>query len=438
MALYRDPNSPYWFMDVTVGGERYRRSTKEKVKKAALRVERDFVAHKRETARLMAAGAVRLRLGDALDRLVKESDVRHAATRDSLARKIVAGPGYEGRFGLSSALWLDELTSAHVAELRAARRAEGNSPATVNREVTLLQRLYNVARREWGVRVRPDVYFPKYAEQVKTRYLTPDEEQALLRELTPRADPSTPPYAQQQDALDLSIMLLDTGCRVGELCNVPVTAIAPDYTSIMVYRQKVDDWATIALPKRSQAIVKRRREARPTDRYLFTAKDGGPRRVTASKAIQRAIDRAGLNADPETVKRHGKVTTHTMRHTFASKLVQNGLDLYPVKELLGHSNITTTQRYAALVPSENTKRAAAMLDALEPTSQDNAPAPSEDAGKRIAPGRKAADLKDASFAVLIPGREKLNETKGMKWRPQRDSNPRLRRESPWSRKKPKD
>ena len=47
---------------------------------------------------------------------------------------------------------------------------------------------------------------------------------------------------------------------------------------------------------------------------------------------------------------------HAMRHTFASRLVRKGIDLYTVKELLGHSTITVTERYAHLNPP-NCKRA---------------------------------------------------------------------------------
>ncbi len=53
--------------------------------------------------------------------------------------------------------------------------------------------------------------------------------------------------------------------------------------------------------------------------------------------LKRLAARAGLNSD---------VTWHTFRHTFASRLNRNGADLVTVKELLGHSDIKTTMRYA--------------------------------------------------------------------------------------------
>ena len=70
---------------------------------------------------------------------------------------------------------------------------------------------------------------------------------------------------------------------------------------------------------------------------MFTNKKGGPRNH-ATIAIRKAIKRAGLTG----------CTVHTFRHTHASRLIQNGLPIYEVKEILGHTDITTTMRYSHL------------------------------------------------------------------------------------------
>ena len=55
------------------------------------------------------------------------------------------------------------------------------------------------------------------------------------------------------------------------------------------------------------------------------------------------------NREPATRSDRGSdVTIHTLRHTHASRLIQNGMSIYEVKEILGHSDIKTTMRYAYL------------------------------------------------------------------------------------------
>ena len=69
-----------------------------------------------------------------------------------------------------------------------------------------------------------------------------------------------------------------------------------------------------------------------------------------SHTFNRVVQQLGLNNG--ITDRRQKVVFHTLRHTYASWLVQTGVDLYTVQKLMGHSNISMTERYAHL--GENT------------------------------------------------------------------------------------
>jgi len=71
-----------------------------------------------------------------------------------------------------------------------------------------------------------------------------------------------------------------------------------------------------------------------------------------SKRFKRAVRSTGLNED---------IHFHTLRHSFASNLIQKGASIYVVKELLGHESISTTQIYSHL-QSENLSQAVSLLD----------------------------------------------------------------------------
>lgn len=95
--------------------------------------------------------------------------------------------------------------------------------------------------------------------------------------------------------------------------------------------------------------------------YVFPGKDGKPRENFRRTAC-RIRARAGLPADFRPV--------HSLRHVFASLLVNKGVDLYAVKELLTHSNIAMTQRYSHL-RNATLKRATENADAVLETIQDD-------------------------------------------------------------------
>ena len=81
--------------------------------------------------------------------------------------------------------------------------------------------------------------------------------------------------------------------------------------------------------------------------YVFYSPMTGDRFKDVKGALSAAVKRAGL----------GKATWHMFRHTFASRLTRTGVDIVTVKDLLGHSNISTTLRYAH--SNDDAKRRAA-------------------------------------------------------------------------------
>lgn len=71
-------------------------------------------------------------------------------------------------------------------------------------------------------------------------------------------------------------------------------------------------------------------------------------------SIRKAFQQAGL---PD-------CSAHTLRHTHASRLIQNGLNIYEVKEILGHSDIKTTMRYAHIEQRSVSIKAKDVIDRL--------------------------------------------------------------------------
>ena len=81
--------------------------------------------------------------------------------------------------------------------------------------------------------------------------------------------------------------------------------------------------------------------------YVFTGKDGLPPK-NISGTFRKCVKKLGLNNG--ITDNLNKVVFHTLRHTYASWLVEKGIDLYTTQRLMGHKDIKMTQRYAHLAP----------------------------------------------------------------------------------------
>ena len=101
-------------------------------------------------------------------------------------------------------------------------------------------------------------------------------------------------------------------------------------------------------------IFQRRYDERRSDRWVFVDESGSKPRQNHKRSMRRAFNRADLE----------DCSLHTLRHTFASRLVQAGVSLYKVSQLLGHAEIRTTQIYAHLSPENAASEAVSVLNQL--------------------------------------------------------------------------
>lgn len=146
-----------------------------------------------------------------------------------------------------------------------------------------------------------------------------------------------------------------TGLRLNELCGLD-RYIDLDRGEVSV-RGKGDKIRVVFLSDRAKTAIKLyMAERTDADAALFVSLAKTPKNKEASpkvigrvtpRAVERLIESAGRKAGI-----HGRVHPHQMRHSFATDLLMNGADIRAVQELLGHSNIATTQVYTHITNKE--------------------------------------------------------------------------------------
>lgn len=231
---------------------------------------------------------------------------------------------------------LEEITYSMLEDYGNELERRGNSPATRNRKMSAIHFALKQAQRRGEIEKVPDI--PRWAENnVKERYLSLDEERTLLDSI---AKNITPADEGGQYLLHLIPFLLDTGLRAGEVL-IDREQDLGDRIWLRHGATKSGKGRTVPLTERARAALTTMLDspyhwelvgAYTRDRSLPTQRLGA--------MFKRAVQRAGIKG----------VTLHTLRHTCASRLVQAGMDLYRVKEWLGHSSIVVTERYAHLAP----------------------------------------------------------------------------------------
>lgn len=130
------------------------------------------------------------------------------------------------------------------------------------------------------------------------------------------------------------------GLRVSEIVRLKIKDIDLPQLQLFIRQSKGQKDRITVMPEKLKELVTQFMAGKTGENYLIESERGGRlTERTAQKIFDRAVKKAGIAKD---------VTFHALRHSFATHLLENGVDVRYVQELLGHQNIRTTQIYTHL------------------------------------------------------------------------------------------
>ena len=202
-------------------------------------------------------------------------------------------------------------------------------PATANRHLSLLHRLFKLAI-SWGfISKNPATGIQKHQENnERHRYLSDQELSRFITALREDENPIAAAYFE---------FLLYTGVRKQEALSAQWSHIDLDRKRWYVPKSKSGKARHVILNDSALAVLTRLPRLFDNP-YVFPGKVDGKPINNPDKAFRRTLKRAGIT----------NLRIHDLRHTHASIAINNGASLYEVQHLLGHSQSKTTSRYAHL------------------------------------------------------------------------------------------
>lgn len=265
---------------------------------------------------------------------------------------------------------LTEITPSILEQWRIKRLNEGISNATLNRDIGVLKSLMTKAA-EWGhIKESPlkNLKLFKIDRAPKVRYLSFEEEKRLRQALLERDNQLKqdrksgnqwreergyalfPEFREEEFCDYLMPMVLfsiNTGLRQGELFNLNWNMVDLSEESIIISGDITKNNNSRYIPLNDEALNIMKQLYKKSDLkngLVFPSKNNQPFN-NVKRSWSSILKKAQIT----------QFRWHDLRHHFASKLVMAGIDLNTVRELLGHSDIKMTLRYAHLAPEHKIK-----------------------------------------------------------------------------------
>lgn len=231
----------------------------------------------------------------------------------------------------------DELTQGQVREYFLELSRRGLAPSTVRVQLFALNFLYlNTLQRDWSLlklfRIKKTKRLPVV--------LGPKEVWLLLDHL------------RRPDLRMCATMMYACGLRASEAAQLRIDDLDGKRMVVWVRQGKGNKDRQVPLPRRTlQSLRQYWRDRRPPQPWLFPDRTGKApiNRSTLNRAIRAARWQSGI---------HKRVSCHTLRHSYATHLLERGVDLRTIQGLPGHANIKSTIIYLHLTQGvmENVRR----------------------------------------------------------------------------------
>jgi integrase len=319
-----------------------------------------MVEHQMEAALWKdAKEASRVTLSEALERYLAGVTTRKRPATQ--AREKLSARHLKEAMGRLS---LVQVTAEKLADYR-DKRLKSVSAHSVRLELALLSNLFNIAAREWsftGVEnpVRK-IQKPKIPEG-RCPVLSEEQIRRLLQECRKGTTKLLYPFV---------LLALHTGCRSMELRGLRWSQVdlEGNFISLVGAETKTHRARAIPLSPAAGDILRKLAEDQKIKKVVdisgrrvglvFPARGDSSKPRDMHMSFNRAVERAGLGKLPGA----GKLRIHDLRHLCGTFLVMNGVDLETIRDILGHRDLATTQRYLHVV-NEHKKKAISKIGHL--------------------------------------------------------------------------
>ncbi len=337
MGLYR--RGQVWWMDLTYNSKRIRRSLETSDRRLAERIYAKVITEIIEGKYFERLPGDHKTFREMIERYLREYTVKKApgtqGMERALAKRLIE---YFGNFALT------QITPRLIVGYKGKRIESGASAQTINHELQLMSHAYKMAEREWEwVKDNPVRKVSKERiDNFVERWLTYEEEEKLLD--------ASPEWLK-----DIIVFALNTGLRQSEILNLKWKDVNLFRKTITILEQKNNSIDTLPLNQKALTILKAKSRVRYLKcEYVFHSKNKTRiDRRNLLRAFYSAVRKSGIEP----------LRFHDLRHTFSTRLVQSGVDIYTVQKLCRWKNISMAMRYAHHYP-ESLRSGVEALDSI--------------------------------------------------------------------------